>query len=461
MRAALQPETEIGFHGHHNLGMGIANSLAAVAAGANRIDGSAAGANQDVCTDGSGNSVTMNANTLTAGLTGTWVQVSGNSFWTVSDVHDPKAVFSNLAPGNYVFSWVVNRGTCHTASSNVSFKVSLPPTTAVVTNSPLSVCTTTANLTGNTITAGVGTWSVVSGPNNPTFANVNSGTTSVSGLTTGTYVLRWSSTNGSACATSTDDLTVNVIAPADAGSDQVLCNATEIILQGTKGSTGTWTETSANGATITPLSSSTARVSIVPGNNYTFQYSVAGSGSCGPTTDTMTVTNSALPTTPSAGVDQDICLSAGNSITLNGNAITSGTGTWSKVSGPTGGTIASPNSNTTAVNGLTEGGVDQDICLSAGNSITLNGNAITSGTGTWSKVSGPTGGTIASPNSNTTAVNGLTEGLYIFKWTASNGSCNNLSDVVRINAYEPPSAANAGLDQNACQLATQLEGNNQ
>jgi 4-hydroxy-2-oxovalerate/4-hydroxy-2-oxohexanoate aldolase len=42
-RAELRPETEIGFHGHHNMAMGIANSLAAVEAGATRIDGSMAG----------------------------------------------------------------------------------------------------------------------------------------------------------------------------------------------------------------------------------------------------------------------------------------------------------------------------------------------------------------------------------------------------------------------------------
>ena len=43
VRAALQPGTEIGFHGHHNLAMGVANSIAAVTAGATRVDAAAAG----------------------------------------------------------------------------------------------------------------------------------------------------------------------------------------------------------------------------------------------------------------------------------------------------------------------------------------------------------------------------------------------------------------------------------
>ncbi len=43
LRDSLDADVEIGFHGHNNLGMGIANSIAAVRAGATRIDCSVAG----------------------------------------------------------------------------------------------------------------------------------------------------------------------------------------------------------------------------------------------------------------------------------------------------------------------------------------------------------------------------------------------------------------------------------
>lgn len=43
VRAALKSDTELGFHGHHNMAMGVANSIAAIEAGANRIDAASAG----------------------------------------------------------------------------------------------------------------------------------------------------------------------------------------------------------------------------------------------------------------------------------------------------------------------------------------------------------------------------------------------------------------------------------
>ncbi len=83
VRQALRPETELGFHGHHNMAMGVANSIAAIEAGANRIDAAAAGLGA-----GAGNTP---LEVLVAVLDRMDVQ-SGVDVWKIQDVAEDLVV---------------------------------------------------------------------------------------------------------------------------------------------------------------------------------------------------------------------------------------------------------------------------------------------------------------------------------------------------------------------------------
>ncbi|NHM00839.1 GEVED domain-containing protein [Flavobacterium difficile] len=85
-------------------------------------------------------------------------------------------------------------------------------------------------------------------------------------------------------------------------------------------------------------------------------------------------------------------------------------------------------------------GADQNLgtCITT---TTLTGSAIPAGmTGTWSIVTGP--GTIASPNSATTAISNLVPGTSTtFRWTISNGSCGSVFDNIVVNTLSGPACS--------------------
>ncbi len=93
--------------------------------------------------------------------------------------------------------------------------------------------------------------------------------------------------------------------------------------------------------------------------------------------------------------------------------------------------ITTGNTATITVNQpptLSNAGPDQSV---VGSTATLAGNTPSVGTGTWSVVSGPGGGSFASPNSPTSLFTGTPGVSYTLRWTISNSPCSSsTNDVV-------------------------------
>jgi hypothetical protein len=104
------------------------------------------------------------------------------------------------------------------------------PTTATISTTPLNYCGTLVSgaLGGNTPVVGTGAWSQVSGPGTTTFSASTSGSSTATATAYGTYVYRWTISNGT-CTPSTADVTVNYYATPTAtisGTTTVCQNAT-------------------------------------------------------------------------------------------------------------------------------------------------------------------------------------------------------------------------------------------
>ena len=289
----------------------------------------------------------------------------------------------------------------------------------------------------------------------------------------------------------------------NAGIPETICNNQNLQLSGNSNGlfnvTASWLQIGGPSVNITdPADLNSIVTGYLAGETYTFRISATCQDGVR-VIDDVTITINPI-TQAKAGSEQESCP---GTLFLDANSpVTDETGQWSILSNGGGvfvNIVSSPSSSVTLpttsggistlrwtithANGCSSfddvsitnyGGVspvstgsDQNLsnCYTATQTTTLTGSFGGNGnggqSGRWTMVSGPNYATISNPNSNSTSVSDLIEGVYIFRWEVS-GPCVNGSDEVTITvpqATQDVSIASAS-DLRFCYGATTavLEG---
>ncbi|MBP9119227.1 MAG: T9SS type A sorting domain-containing protein [Ignavibacterium sp.] len=336
-------------------------------------------------------------------------------------------------------------------------------------------------------------WSQVSGPSLASIDLPASKTPLVSGLITGTYVFKvLTEDNGWFLDSSNITIYVNSSPPpnqsptANAGSDKTITLPTNTVMLTGSGidPDGTitgyqWTKLTgpATYTIATPTQAQTAINNLVQGV-YTFELRVTDNqGATGNDTVQITVNAANQSPTANAGSDKTITLPT-NTVTITGSGIdpdgTISGYQWTKLTGPSTYTIASPTQAQTAINNLVQGvytfelrvtdnqgatgkdtvqvtvdaAANQSPTANAGSdkTITLPTNTVTvTGSGIdpdgiitgyqWTKLTGPATYTIASPTQAQTLINDLIAGEYSFELSVTDiqGAVDRDTMVITVN----------------------------
>ena len=441
-----------------------------------------------------------------------WTKVSGPASGTITSATSASTTVTGLAQGVYKFELKVTDNSLAVTKDSMQVTVSgtanITPTSNAGVDQTISLPTATVSLSGSG-TDSDGTiasyaWTKVSGPTSGTITNATSASTTVTALVQGTYKFELKVTdNSGAIGRDTMQVTVNAvnIAPtANAGLDQNITLPTSSASLTGSGTDvdGTivsyaWTKISGPATfTITSATSASTTVTALVQGTYKFELKVTDNiGATGKDTVQVNVnvaTN--IAPTANAGIDKTISLPT-NSVSLAGSGTdTDGTiasYAWTKVSGPTSGTITSSTSASTTVTALIQGtykfelkvtdnsgaigrdtmqvtvnaaniaptanaGIDQTVTLPTA-TVSLSGTGTdvdgTISSYAWTKVSGPTSGTITSATSASTTVTALVQGTYKFelKVTDNSGAIGRDTMQVIVNAANIAPTANAGIDQ--------------
>lgn len=469
-----------------------------------------AGADIELCSTSS--STTLSANTPQFPATGLWtVNPAGPVFANSTSAN---TTISNLTPGTtYNVRWSISNGPC--GGSNDELILNYYNNAQPVANAgadqqicaPANSVTMAANSPDSPAT---GVWSVVSGPNTPVFSNINSESTTVSGLIVGTYVFRWTINNGNCFPGETfDEVSIlvfdNTQSAANAGPDVEVCEPVSlVILSGNSPispATGLWSQVSGpNTAVINNPNLSTVDISNLIVGCYVFRWTVFNSACANPvTSDEVQICVFDDSQTPAnAGPNQIICSPTSTTNLAANTIISPSVGTWSVISGPNVPLFSNINASNATISDLVVGtyvlqwsvyngacaqstttdqmtiqvfdssapvanaGSDQSIC-SPTDQVTAQGNVpVGPAIGTWTLISGS--GTIVDLNNPNSLITNLPVGINCFQWTINNGGCGSGTtfDTFCVDVFSSnQSVADAGPDQDLCspQSSTLLAAN--
>ncbi|HEY4322557.1 MAG TPA: PKD-like domain-containing protein, partial [Mucilaginibacter sp.] len=438
-----------------------------------------AGANDEVCNV---TSYTLNGNNP-APAAGLWTLTSGQIGVTFSDPTSPTAVASGLIPGQtYQFTWTITPGSpCVAKTSSVTI-INDAPSTGGTTAGSTSYCFGFPNNGSVTLSGQVGSilrWesSIDNGVTWSPLGNT-SATQSYSNVTQTTQY-RAVVKNG-VCAIAYSTISTIIInppaIPADAGTNQEVCNASSFTLSGNTpvaGTTGLWTVASGQtGVTFSDPTSPTATASgLIPGQTYQFTWTMLPGAPCVPNSSTVALTDDAPSVGGTTAGGNTYCAgsNATGVITLSGQVGTvlrwessidngvswvtiANTGTTQQFLNLTQSTqyravvqnpiCAFAYSSISAVGVIQpavtpNAGTNQEVCNVT--TYTLNGNNPSPGTGMWTVTSGQTGITFSNPTLPNAVASGLIPGqVYQFTWTISaTAPCPPISASVTITDDAP------------------------
>ena len=414
--------------------------------------------------------------------TGTWALVSGPNSPSITSISSNTTTVTGVVNGTYKFEWSLNTPTCTATRDTVIITASAAATAATVTTTPINLCNATViTLAGNTPVIGTGKWTQVGGPGGAVITDPLSPTSTVTGLVAGSYIFRWTISNGS-CSSNSADVKYNNSAPPvtpTVGADQDVCGVSTTVLTGNviNPGQGLWKVVSGpNTPSFTSFTNPTATISGLTTGVYKLIWTSTNGANCGiseSTTLNVTVRANATASVASSG----LCNATVAQLTGNNGSV----GTWTFVSGSSVPTLT-PNSNFTAIasnliNGTytfkytipaagacvvtssatvsinitaspspAQAGIDQNLCSAT--FVTLGADVPAIGTGTWSIISQPgTGATFVNANSPTTNISTATAGVYLLQWNVTNGNCGTNQDIVRITTSAPPTTSVAGANQ--------------